>query len=96
MSRLLRSRWSFPSSSPDPAPSAEEPGNGVAPRCAAGPSACVAFGTDAALLCVLYSTHGEWPHLEKVNAHHPVGRLLLEHGVPIFGTNPVLVRKPKG
>ena len=95
MSRLLRFRWSYPSSSLDPAPSAEEPSSGGAPRCAAGPSACVAFDTDAAQLCVLCSTHGEWPHMEKVNAHHHVWRLLLEHGVSTFGTNPILVREPK-
>ena len=34
--------------------------------------------------------------MEKVNAHHHAWRLLLEHGVPTFGTNPVLVREPKG
>ena len=33
--------------------------------------------------------------MPAANAHHHVWRLLIEHGVATFGTNPVLVREPK-
>ena len=33
--------------------------------------------------------------MSAVNMHHHVWRLLMEHGVVTFGTNPVLVREPK-
>ena len=34
--------------------------------------------------------------MSDAKIHHHVWRLLMEHGVPTFGTNPVLVREPKG
>ena len=33
--------------------------------------------------------------MSAANIHHHVWRLLMEHGVAAFGTNPVLVREPK-
>ncbi len=33
--------------------------------------------------------------MSAANVHHHVWRLLIEHGVATFGTNPVLVREPK-
>ena len=33
--------------------------------------------------------------MPAANIHHHVWRLLMEHGVATFGTNPVLVREPK-
>ena len=33
--------------------------------------------------------------MPATNVHHHVWRLLIEHGVAAFGTNPVLVREPK-
>ena len=33
--------------------------------------------------------------MPDANVHHHVWRLLIEHGVATFGTNPVLVREPK-
>ena len=33
--------------------------------------------------------------MPAANVHHHVWRLLIEHGVATFGTNPVLVREPK-
>ena len=33
--------------------------------------------------------------MSAANTHHHVWRLLMEHGVATFGTNPVLVREPK-
>ncbi len=32
--------------------------------------------------------------MPAANVHHHVWRLLIEHGVATFGTNPVLVREP--
>ena len=33
--------------------------------------------------------------MPSTTTHHHVWRLLMEHGVAAFGTNPVLVREPK-
>ena len=33
--------------------------------------------------------------MPTANVHHHVWRLLIEHGVAAFGTNPMLVREPK-
>ena len=33
--------------------------------------------------------------MPAANIHHHVWRLVIEHGVATFGTNPVLVRDPK-